>query len=1822
MNNLRCRVLLVEDREDDYFLVRDLLADIATTEFDLEWVNNSEVAWQSLAHRQPDVCLLATVLGGVAGLEWVREFADSPTPLILLTENGNNEMDVATTKAGAADCLSKGHLTAPLLERSIRYAIECKKNEAALLLAQRFAQATVDALSGSIAVLDSRGTIVAVNAHWRDADSNGFFGADSGVGTNYLEICDHSEEAQGRDVAACIRAVMSAYAPMSSVEYCCDSSAKQRWFQLNATRFSGTGPLHVVVAHEDITERKQIEQQVEVHSQLLGVVGQAVVVTDKAGTITYWNAFAEKLYGWSSDEVLGRNIVDVTPAETTQEQATEILASLSRGDSWSGEFMVQKRDGTKFPAYVTDTPVLDEAGAVVSIIGLSLDITERKQVEAERAAKSREIVTIWESMTDAFFNLDLQWRFTHINSQAAQILHKNAAELIGKYIWDEFPDALGSLSRQQYEKAMQQQIKVDFEEFYRPLNTWFEVHAHPSALGLSVYFRDITHRRQSESALRLAEQEARGSEERLSFALESADIGDWTLDLRTNIAHRSLRHDQCFGYTQLLSEWSYDIFLAHIQPFDRDRVDASFRGAMVGDGEYDEEFRVSWPDNSEHWLWTKGRFSFDEAGRALRVAGIVTDITERKQVESSLRESEERFRAVFDQAAAGICVVGMDYCFQRVNERFCEIVGYSADELVGSGKCVDTTHPDDRAGDAAGVARLLAGEESVTLEKRYIRKDERVVWARLTLSLMRSPSGEPQQFLGVVADITERKRAEDLLLESQRRLAMATESAHIGIWDWDVVANKLVWDAQMYALYGVREQDFSGAYDAWQSVLHADDRTEAEADLHAALDGTRDFHSQFRVVWPDGEVRHVEGHGLVQRAEDGSAVRMTGLNRDITERIQAEELLRESEARFSGAFEFAPIGVALVSLDGRWQQVNQAVCDVLGYPEAELLTLTFQEITHPDDLEADLENVHSLLAGEIRSYQMEKRYFHARGNLVSALLSVSLVRDGQGQPLYFISQIQDITESKQAEEALRESEAELRTLAEAMPQIVWVARPDGWHIHFNQRWVDYTGLSLEESLGFGWNAPFHPDERNRAAKVWQQAIESGEPYEIEYRLRRADGAYRWMLGRALPMRDATGAIVKWFGTCTDIHDLKMAQDELRASEERFQTIVGNVPGTVYQLLYRADGTVEIPFVNEGCRVLYEMEPEVLRENPTFPNDFVHPDDVAEKTRLVVESIKSLTPWSCEWRIRLPSGKTKWVQGAARPQRLADGSTLFDGLLLDITARKEAEFERDRFFTISLDMLAISGNDGYFKRLNPAFEATLGFPAAELMAVPFLEFVHPEDISDTLAEMAKLNNGIHVMCFENRYRCRDGSYKWLRWMSAPFEDLWYCCAHDITGVKQAEADLQKANDQLESRVGRRTAELAQANESLRVENIEHQMTMEALRQFAGALQEAKEEADKANSAKSEFLSRMSHELRTPLNAILGFGQILERQELSALGHEGVSHILKGGRHLLGLINEVLDIARVEAGGAELSLEPIALQDLVPEVLALVAPLAAQRGISLDYSDGEEGQLYVLADNQRLRQVLLNLLSNAIKYNRDGGQVIVSCQVSSTPEGSIALAIRDTGEGIAPDDLPKLFMPFERLGAANSQIEGTGLGLVLSQRLVTAMGGTLEVESILGEGTVFTITLPKAIPEERVLNLPEGAGPLDTSQSTKRASSVLCIEDNPSNLRLIEAILESRPGVTLLPAIQGGVGLDLARQHEPDLILLDLHLPDMMGEEVLRRLQLSGLTRDIPVVVISADATERQIQRLLEAGATAYMTKPLDVAHFLRLLDEVLHEPRKP
>lgn len=456
------------------------------------------------------------------------------------------------------------------------------------------------------------------------------------------------------------------------------------------------------------------------------------------------------------------------------------------------------------------------------------------------------------------------------------------------------------------------------------------------------------------------------------------------------------------------------------------------------------------------------------------------------------------------------------------------------------------------------------------------------------------------------------------------------------------------------------------------------------------------------------------------------------------------------------------------------------------------------------------------------------------------------------------------------------------------------------------------------------------------------------------------------------------------------------------------------------------------------------------------------------------------------------------------------------------------------------------------------------------------------------EAAELADSFNAMLTEIEGRTRE------------LEDSHNATLRSATERSHAQQEVMRLNEQLEQRVDERTLQLALAN---------------------AELANANEEARSANQAKSAFLSSMSHELRTPLNAILGFAQILTSNTLPSTleqKKEFANHILKSGRHLLTLINEILDLAKVESGTITLSMEPVALADILLECRTMIEPIAATRKVRVLFPDVDGA--VVMADRTRLKQVMLNLLSNAVKYNRDEGAVVLTCD-QTTPT-RMRLSIQDTGNGLNPEQVASLFQPFNRLGQESGAQEGTGIGLVVTKRLVELMGGEIGVTSSPGVGSVFWIELASTAP--RTSSLAERAAPAGSGSTASAAESdiaprlLLYVEDNPANLRLVEEIVAFRRDLRLLSAHDGHLGLQLARAHRPDIILMDLNLPGMSGFEVLRQLGADPETADIPVIALTANAMPRDIERGVAAGFHRYLTKPIDIEKFTEAINSTLAE----
>ncbi len=610
---------------------------------------------------------------------------------------------------------------------------------------------------------------------------------------------------------------------------------------------------------------------------------------------------------------------------------------------------------------------------------------------------------------------------------------------------------------------------------------------------------------------------------------------------------------------------------------------------------------------------------------------------------------------------------------------------------------------------------------------------------------------------------------------------------------------------------------------------------------------------------------------------------------------------------------------------------------------------------------------------------------------------------------------------------------------------------------------------------------------------------------------------------------------------------------------------------------------------------FNEDDKIRISDATVLPEYIHPDDRNHMLEAVREHLRSGEPLNTAYRILTKRGNYVWTQARANSIRDKYGRVLYiSGVNFDITelknveaALRESEARQARIIQASNDGIWewYADRKG-FHFSNRCWEHA-GYDEKDDVVIRgqnrlsvWRSHIHPQDLPKFDQTLADHMAGRAPFDIEYRIFGKDGDIRWIRARGRASFDTegnpvrMSGTNMDITDIKRAEERVVQAKDA----------------------------------------------AEKANQAKSDFLSSMSHELRTPLNAILGYAQLFQYDgNLTESQMDNAREIRKAGEHLLQLINDVLDLAKIESGRMTFSLEPVLVSRVVAECFTLIQPQADATGIQLNANMKRLESTYVVADNVRLKQALLNLISNAVKYNQVGGEVEIT--LSERADNELRITVRDTGQGIPASRQDEVFQPFNRLNAEYSNVEGSGVGLVITKQLVEMMGGKLAFESAEGEGTEFWVDLPLSTEwnQDLVINRREHANASDREPEAltlEAPRTILYVEDNPSNIRLMQQILSRYPQLTLEVAEEAFLGIYKARSEQPDLIILDINLPGMDGYEALSVLKRDPVTMNIPVVGLSANAMAYDVERGKSAGFYDYLTKPVEINHLVRTLKQLL------
>jgi PAS domain S-box-containing protein len=1464
-----------------------------------------------------------------------------------------------------------------------------------------------------------------------------------------------------------------------------------------------------------------------------------------------------EMLGYDEAELVGRAFSDFTHPEERAQNFADFLR-LARGEVT--DYRVEKRyirkNGEILWTDVTVNLVHDANGEPLHTLAVVLDITQRKQTEQERS----RLAAIVDSSEDAIIGADLNGNITSWNRGAAKLYGYSAAEIIGQ-----------------------------------PVSTLIPADDHKE--------------------LAILERVAQGE------AIEDYDT----------VRHRK----------------------------DGTPVNVSLTISPIR----------------------------DDQGKIIGASKIARDISERRLSELTrawlASMVEHTITAIIGLSPAGI--------IESWNPAAARLFGYTPGEAVG--QSVGLLWPNGRSEQPAVILAQLHAGEPHTLETVCRGKGGQLLDVILTVAPVFDEAGSLVGVSASVTDVTARKLAEQALWRSEEQLSLAQDAAHVGIWDWDPRTGNLAWTAEMLNLYGVASPPEN--YTQWRQLVHVDDIARVEAERDAALQRRRAFDIEYRVMHGSGEVRWIALKGEGYYGDDGELTRVLAINMDVNERKRAEEervkfeALVESSMDYIGMadpgghyFYLNPAGRALIGVGSAAQMMQRTAVDFVA-DESKAL---FHDTVLPE-----------LIAKGV--WQGELALKHQKsGEPIDVYSTFFMVKDpANGKPMCIANVARDTRERKRAEEQLRESEERFKTLADSAPVLICISGPEGAQF-CNQAYRDFVGVESDaELIGLGWTRYLHPDDRDEHVAAFLQAVQQLAQFEADFRLRRADGQYRWMKTVAKPRFVDRGTFIGYAACTLEIHERKIAEAQLAL----LAAVVNSSQDAIYS--FTLDGRVLS--WNGAAETLFGWTEAEMLGRPAIL--FTPPELITEWQRLIemVRRGESVSQFETVC-VRKDGGHFDALLTFS-PVTAQGKIVGISAITRDITERKRAQEQRDqqaRLLDLSLDAIIVSSSaDGAIQYWNEGAEKLYGYSVEEAIGCPIdelLKTTYPVprlDVEKQIHDIGEWDGRlVHVPKRGGRLPVLSRMQRIIRLDG----DVILEVNRDITIIEEAERAVVEAAAHLKAivetavdgiitidehgaiesvnpaaekifgyaaadmvgmEIGLVMPDLARISDEGLVQYLrtgERQMigsgaamrgrrrdgsefpldfgfsetVLGERRFFTGlvrdasarkkaeqSLIDAKNAADAANRAKSEFLANMSHEIRNPMTGVMGYADILLGRLQDAKDIEYVRTIKDSGQYLLQIVNDLLDLAKIESQGLELEKEEINLPTFLTDVYTLME--GAARAKSLPLVLKYEGMIpqKIESDSKRLRQILINLLSNAVKFTHQGGAELTVCY--NAERGELELKVSDTGIGMTEGQQQNLFKPFTQGDSSVTKAYGgTGLGLAITKRLVEALGGRIGVTSRSGQGSTFTVTLPV-----RVL-----AGSAYRSMETEAEISVLpgqqtlgarvmIVEDQPDIRRLMEYFIADA-GARVTSCDSGEAVLDAVEQSPDDfdVILMDIQMPYLDGYETTRRLRGLGFTK--PIIAVTAGAMAGDEANCLAAGCSDYISKPIDREKLLEIITRAVARRR--
>lgn len=1332
--------------------------------------------------------------------------------------------------------------------------------------------------------------------------------------------------------------------------------------------------------------------------------------------------------------------------------------------------------------------------------------------------------------------------------------------------------------------------------------------------GMVVTFVDVTE-------LKSIQRQFLETREQLELAMSAGRLGTWEWDVQSDHVEWSPHLYKLFGRSAEQFTCTLQGFIDVVHPDDRDRVTEVIERTLRSDlDDYEVECRMVRPDGTELWTWGLGFIHRDENGKPLSITGTASDITERKRRELNLAFISDLQKAFLSQVSveelqATTCRMLCEHleasrcCFVRFDkdaEHVHVIHDHSmrdAQSILGRYRLTDFHTDEERIAFQAGrpvvISDVEAEVESAERRQSFETLQVKAVCnvgfkrggkVRYVLALhFSSPHHWRADEIQLLQDVADRlgtrlERAElnaELAIASTK-MNLAMQIAAVASWRWDFETNDVIHEPNLNRLWGFDPDEPRPIAD-FVAAIEEEYRDGASEAIGKTLNEGGPYDLEYPIRRPDGQIRWMRAVGRASRPDEVPR-EFLGVITDITERKRSELELSTREAGLRRVIDNMLNFVGVLDVDGTLIEANQTALDVGHLNRDDVIGKPFWECfwwSHDNLVKEQLRQcITDARGGATVRQDMEIRIAGDGRMMIDLMLAP--VFNADGKVTHLIPSGMDISDRHATELALKESESRFRSMTDGLPLLVWVHGPDGRQEQVNQAFCEFFGVDASEMRDMKWRELVHVDDFQPYFDGFTRCVQERTPFHAETRVKRADGQWRWLESWSKPRFSENGEYLGHVGVSADVTPRKEAVQEQEDSRERLAVAMETARMGSFWWEPETDRCDwdDQWYIATGARHDMDKKGEAFFK-------MVHSADLPALHEANRRALEAGEPYRCEFRVRSRDGALRWIAGNGRvipehegvPRRLV-------GLNWDITEQKEST-ERIRIAEQRLRAAAEAAGFGMVHADLQSKKVTYSEQMLKLLGLPTdrteheltehsPDWVHPDDrhqLRNHFNKLLTLREG-ESSELDHRIIRSDGEIRWIHLTARP--------VYSGEGKKRRVAQV-----------------------------IGTVIDITKQREYETQLQVSREAAEAANASKSQFVANMSHEIRTPMTAILGYTDLLVSVEHDPAKLEHLQTIKRNGNFLLEIINDILDLSKIEAGKMEVSREWFAPHKIVADVQSMMQVRAAEKKLELKVTYDGSIPAEIQGDSKRLKQIMVNLLGNAVKFTEQG-EIELSVRFLESPRRMLQFRVSDTGIGMTDEQQAKLFQPFTQGdNSVNRQFGGTGLGLAISRRLTEMLGGQLSVTSEIGTGSTFTFTIDVGDVDRKGRIDPENDGPPKISQDLTKAVRLNCrvlVVDDRRDIRFLVKHLLSKAGATVEQAEDGKAAIEqvsqaLAGKHPiPDLILLDMQMPKLDGYQTAASLRKMGYKS--PVIAITADAMHGDMERCLESGCDAYLSKPID------------------